>query len=157
MALLGRLRCPLSTTCMNSVASSQRYRRCSNHDVAEAAATCTTRNNLHLIVSPSSLGFSFAPSLHPQAQGFNHKRCPRIGNMLFHDVKPGVHVMTRLHRGRLECARLHTWGVLKSQAEPAKKKSKDSKSSGGEYGSVLTQFVGKAQEPKQVTVSTKGQ
>ena len=47
---------------------------------------------------------------------------------------------------------LHTWGMLGAR----KVGPKESKSE-GEQGSVLAQFAGKAEEPKQVTVATKGQ
>ena len=55
---------------------------------------------------------------------------------------------------------LHTWGALRTAAEPRPKGQGDSgRRSGGsgeQQGSVLAQFVGKAEEPKQVTVATKG-
>ena len=44
---------------------------------------------------------------------------------------------------------LHTWEVLRAKTSRSE--------SGREQGSVLTQFVGKNDEPKQVTVATKGQ
>ena len=49
---------------------------------------------------------------------------------------------------------VHTWGVLGSKARSSEIKPKESK---GEHGSVLTQIVGKKEDPKQLTVASRGQ
>lgn len=69
------------------------------------------------------------------------------------------------HRGsatrgyRVVCASsIHTWGALEARMKGANLEGKPGGSKGsGEHGSVLAQFVGKTEEPKQVTVGTKGQ
>lgn len=59
---------------------------------------------------------------------------------------------------RLVCVSpFHSWGVLQAKSAPTEGKPGSSKSSSsGEHGSVIAQFVGKAEEPKQITVATKG-
>ncbi len=55
-------------------------------------------------------------------------------------------------------ASLHTQRIVAAPPPAAKRGGQKASGSGeGEYGSVLSQFVSKAKEPKEVTVGSKGE
>ena len=72
--------------------------------------------------------------------------------------------LSRVHTSRLPrlqghclsvCAEFHTWGLLRSEAK--KRVKKDPGSGGSEQGSFLAQLSEKKDDPKQLTVATKGE
>lgn len=102
----------------------------------------------NMLLTPAATVLSFKQHL---GRSLYHTTSLRTLNLSLSASKKEQALVTRPHGYGFICAYLHTWQPLRSKAKPAK-----SKKSGGEYGSVLTQFVGKKEEPKQITVSTKG-
>ncbi len=74
------------------------------------------------------------------------------GTVLWSSLSKDLAGIAGLQGCRLVCVSSFHMGAVRAQSAKSKKPK-----GGGEHESVLTQFVGKAEEPKQVTVATKGQ